>query len=48
MFARERDDLHLVEPDGDGKVVCRVIRPDGSYYDTEADDPYSVQVAAWN
>src|SRR5512132_3332555 len=37
-LSRCGDDLHVVEPVGGGKIVCRVIRPDGSYDDTEAED----------
>jgi hypothetical protein len=48
MFSRHGDDLHLAEPVTGGKVVCRVIRPDGTYSDTEAEDPYSAEQAKLN
>ena len=31
MKGHHGDDLHVAEPVEGGKVVCRVIRPDGSY-----------------
>ncbi len=48
MFSRDGDELHLAEPVTGGKVVCRVIHPDGSFTDTEAEDPYSAEQAKLN
>jgi hypothetical protein len=47
-FSRHGDDLHVAEPVEGGRLVCRAIRPDGSYDDTEADNPYSAEVAGLN
>jgi hypothetical protein len=48
MFRRDRDDLHAVEPVEGGRVVCRVVHPDGSYSDTEVADPFSAEQASLN
>jgi hypothetical protein len=45
MKGHHCDDLHVAEPVDRGRVVCRVIRPDGSYSDIEAEDPYSAEQA---